>query len=196
MSATVDTAMLVTKGRYERVALDAYFTPRWCTEALISKAGWLPRQIWEPAAGRGDMADSLARAGFEVQASDIHDHDWIACDEVRRLPAQNFLDAVRSPAPCIVTNPPYADEGGARFIEHALKLTEQHRGMVAMLLRNEFDSAKVRRPYFAECPAFRMKIVLTKRPLWFAHQGNARHNFAWYVWDHRWDGAPVLKYAP
>jgi hypothetical protein len=50
-----------------------------------------------------------------------------------------------------------------RFIEHALKLTVPH---VAMLLRNDFDSAIGRQQLFRFNPMFAGKLVLLNRIKW------------------------------
>ena len=41
------------------------------------------------------------------------------------------------------------------------------RGLVAMLLRTDFDHAASRLHLFSKCPAFTRKVVLTKRIVWF-----------------------------
>ena len=56
--------------------------------------------------------------------------------------------------------------------------------MVAMLLRNEFDSAASRKELFTGNVYFDTKIILTKRPRWIeGSTGSPRHNYAWFVWD-------------
>lgn len=105
----------------------------------------------------------------------------------------------------IISNPPYDDKASGitthKSVAHALKLMEQEQGMVAMLLRNEWDCAKKSRPFTKEHPAFLMKIVLNFRPRWIeGTKGSPRHNYAWYVWD--WTKAltsphakPEIRYA-
>jgi hypothetical protein len=73
-------------------------------------------------------------------------------------------ETTASDAEGIISNPPYVIAD--RFITHALHLTEPHKGMVAMLLRCDFDHAAGRRHLFADCPAFARKVVLTKRIRW------------------------------
>jgi hypothetical protein len=50
----------------------------------------------------------------------------------------------------IITNPPY--ELATEFCDHALKLMETVRGLVAMLLRCDFDHAQSRTHLFRDCP--------------------------------------------
>ena len=93
----------------------------------------------------------------------------------------------------IVTNPPY--DQAEVFIRRALELTKPARGMIAMLLRNEYDCAMSRVDLFRKAP-FALKLVLTKRPRWFKNDiASPRHNFAWFVWDWRQVGLPVIRYG-
>jgi hypothetical protein len=57
-----DPAMLGVSG-YDRQPHDQYFTPAWCSAALLSKVR-LRGGVWEPAAGRGDMVRVLESAGL------------------------------------------------------------------------------------------------------------------------------------
>lgn len=105
----------------------------------------------------------------------------------------------------IITNPPYDDKDSGvtaeKSLRHALRLMEAEKGMVAMLLRHEFDCGKKRRDLFEDHPAFMAKITLRFRPRWIeGTTGSPRHNYAWYVWD--WvkavqapHAAAELKYA-
>lgn len=174
--------MLGTTG-YKRLANDAYATPAWVTEALLDNVE-LPRAIWEPAAGDGFMVRVLSQRGHNVHATDI----TIDLD---------FLECVSAPdTQAIVTNPPYSLAD--KFIRHALDLMRPRRGMVAMLLRNEFDSAKKRADIFKNNQAFFLKLVLTKRPRWFADdKASPRHNFSWFCWDFTYPhAAPIIRWAP
>lgn len=186
-------AAMVGKPRYVREDADAYFTPAWCTEALLKR--WSPvGAVWEPAAGRGDMAKVLTDSGYNVFATDLHEHKG-AVTQIKKdidfLEPSDFLMGCFS----IVTNPPYTL--AERFIRRALEVTAPGRGSVAMLLRHEYDCAKTRRDLFAEHPHFARKITLIRRPRWFADtKTSPRHSFAWYVWDARHRGPAVLEWAP
>jgi hypothetical protein len=86
-----------------------------------------------------------------VHASDI---ELGGCD---------FLACSETPEDCeaIITNPPH--ELATEFCEHALRLMQAVGGVVAMLLRVDFDSAKGRAHLFRDNRAFAKKLVLTKR---------------------------------
>jgi methylase of polypeptide subunit release factors len=94
----------------------------------------------------------------------------------------------------IVTNPPYVL--AREFIEHALRIMRPVQGIVAMLLRTDFDHAATRQHLFSGCEAFAKKVVLTKRIVWFDGPNAApSFNHAWYIWNWRHVGPPTLAYA-
>lgn len=173
---------------YERAALDAYWTPEWCTSVLLDSVKFRGR-VWEPASGQGHICRVLSGRSYDVFATDIADHGYH--DRLHDfLSRDTFVipDGIES----IVTNPPY--EKAEKFIRTSLLLMRESRGQVAMLLRNEYDCARTRVDLF-DAPPFVMKLVLTKRPRWSADEkASPRHNFAWYVWDWKHHGSPFLRY--
>jgi hypothetical protein len=187
---------------YERIENEFYPTPQWCTYGLMEQADFFfsqHRNIWEPAAGKGDISLELTRSGHSVVSSDLVCYDTnIPIESGRDFLAETKMQAGTT---AIVTNPPYGKENGKTlsdaFVRHALDLTKPVNGLVAMLLRNEFDSAKGRRDIFQRHPAYAAKLVLTSRPRWFPDStGSPRHNYAWFIWD--WSKfrqtEPVIRY--
>ena len=173
---------------YARKERDLYETPEWATVALLPHLPQRSLSIWEPACGSGKMVEPLMRAG-DVYATDIHE-------------GSDFLSYVATAGEAvnaIITNPPY--ELATQFCEHALRLMEPCAGMVAMLLRTDFDHAKSRAYLFRDCPAFAKKVVLTRRIAWFVEangkpKASPSFNHAWYIWDWRNSGAPTIAYGP
>lgn len=170
---------------YERKERDLYETPPWATLALIPH---LPARlrpgmnVYEPAAGSGKMLRVLADVGYMMDADDIAD-------------GRDFLQCERADHSAIITNPPY--ELATEFIDRALALQNPVGGIVAMLLRTDFDHAKTRGRLFAGCPSFTKKVVLTKRIKWFEDsKGSPSFNHAWFIWDWTHKGAPTLAYGP
>jgi hypothetical protein len=165
---------------------DYYPTPRWVTRTLLPHVPVFVEHVWEPAAGDGRMADVLRKHGFEVTATDIDEGD-------------DFFDC-SIPCDLIASNPPYGLGGrlAEKFIERALRLTRKRRGVVAMLLKVDFDSGSTRRRFFADCPAWSRKIVLLRRIQWFKSEtGNSSsENHAWYIWNWRHKGSARIAYAP
>ncbi len=186
----------MVKSNFKRLAKDRYWTQPWVTSALlravpeIIKAG----TVWEPAAGRGDMARVLVEAGAYVLASDTDlsefddtvGADKMEIDFLKLLPSIMHLESV-------ITNPPY--NKAVQFIRHALEFDVR---FVAMLMRSEFKSAAGRVDLFTESN-FYCEVVLTKRPRWdwwFREHPEAspRHNFSWFVWDKEYFGEPIMKW--
>ena len=123
----------------------------------------------------------LEDAALQVLATDI-------------ATGQDFLLAKAEPVQAIITNPPYAL--AQRFIEHALELMKPD-GIVAMLLRTDFDHAKTRQHLFGGCDQFAKKVVLTKRIRRFEDStGSPSFNHCWMIWDWKHRGPPTLAYGP
>jgi len=168
---------------YARKDRDGYQTPAWVTDVLAPHLrNFHAVDICEPAAGDGQIVDALRRHGFSVVGTDIID----GCDFLKRFHPGRYDS--------IVTNPPYGL--AQQFIERALQLTEPRQGVVAMLLRVDYDSAITRRHLFADCQAFATKLVLTRRIVWFEPKiASPSENHAWFVWSWRHEGAPTIAYG-
>jgi hypothetical protein len=180
---------------YERKERDLYETPEWVTEALSAH---LPdralMRVWEPAAGAGRMVGVFERWGAGWFASDIEPLNA----GVKR---GDFFRWSSPPhrSTSIITNPPY--DLATEFCEHALRLMEPVNGLVAMLLRTDFDHAKSRTHLFRDCPAFSKKLVLMKRIAWFVEadgkpKASPSFNHAWYIWNWKHSGPPTIGYGP
>lgn len=175
---------------YERRPNDLYETPEWVTEALLPHIMQrVDAPIWEPAAGNGKIANVLERIVPFVFQSDIQGEPGL----VEEL---DFLttNKIHCDFDFIITNPPY--ELAREFIVKALDMSYPS-GLVAMLLRTDFDHAKTRQSLFGEHRAFAKKLVLTKRIKWFeGTTGSPSFNHAWFIWDWLHEGAPTIAYGP
>ncbi|WP_316216766.1 hypothetical protein [Bradyrhizobium sp. SZCCHNR3003] len=169
---------------YVREKGDLYVTPDWVVDALVP---YVPRRmhVWEPAAGRGDLARALVAAGHSVHATDIDS-------------GTDFLKTTTAPigVEAIITNPPYGRNLAQRFIEHGLRLMKPVNGLVAMLLRVDFGTARTRHHLFRDCPIFSTKVEVIERIEWYptAKLGRPSYNHAWFIWDHRHRGEPVIRF--
>lgn len=175
---------------YARKARDLYETPAWVTDALVPHLPRAPKWIWEPACGGCAMLDELS-ISYKVTGTDIATGD----DFLHFNPA---LHSSFNPD-AIITNPPYGF--AQQFIERALTVMEPCQGMVAMLLRTDYDHAKSRVHLFRDCPAFSKKVVLNKRIVWFVEddgkpKASPSENHAWFLWDWQHEGPPTIGYAP
>jgi hypothetical protein len=172
---------------YERNAADAYWTPEWCVDVLLKHVSWINSKVypvWEPACGTGNICRALLRNGYSYIATDLHSHGFGAPG----------LDFFSTPLPgkisAIITNPPY--EFSDEFVGRAIDLMIPVGGMVAMLLRNEWDSASSRTRLLDRLT---LKLVLTKRPRWSTDdKASPRHNFAWFVWDFSQYSSPRIAW--
>lgn len=177
---------------YERKAFDLYETPAWVTHALCRTIDDELKdiQVWEPAAGSGKMADVIAEYSDGVFCTDL-------CEGPGLDGVADFLSLTGAPdktrTRAVITNPPYNQ--AQEFCRLALQLMEPAQGLVAMLLRVDFDSAKSRRNLFCENPAWRKKIVLVDRIRWFEGDSSPSFNHAWYLWDWTHEGPATIAYA-
>ena len=189
---TARDAAMTGRPAHDRLPLDAYMTPPWCVEALLSV--WRPwHRCVEPACGTGNIVRVLQAAGHDVEWSDIQDYGF---PETRTV---DFLEwrPVRSGMITIITNPPYsiADQ----FVRRAVDLTRQIGGQCVLLLRSEWDSAARRRDLLGDNEMFDGVVKLTRRPRWIdGTDGAPRHNFSWFLWSWPRDGRnlPTVRYAP
>jgi hypothetical protein len=161
--------------------LDAYFSPPEAVFSLLHiESSYLPKFIWEPAAGDGAIVRPLQAAGFRVIASDIADYGLANC----RI-GVDYLSAKPVPGvEGIVTNPPY--KLAMRFAEKALRETRY----LALLLRTNFLESTARLQFFRKHQPARIWISSRRLPMMHRHgwQGpRAPSNtcFAWFVWDAR-----------
>lgn len=195
MTFTYANDAAMGNSRFERREADFYATPEWCTEAVIpflfdEPIGLYPTQrIWEPACGDGKMSRVLERYFKSVLSTDLHDRGYGQA-------GRDFLRCSVLPErfKAIITNPPY--DLAEPFIRHALNFMMGERGVVAMFLRHEYDCAKSRNDLFHSGRHFALKVALTSRPRWIeGSEGSPRHNYAWYIWQMGYEGAPRLAYA-
>jgi hypothetical protein len=164
---------------YERKADEEYQTPPWATCALLARLAPF-RLAWDPCAAGGNIVSAIQAAGFKAIGT-----------------RDNFYAYTKPPhaADCLITNPPYGvDRRGAeavKFIQHALPLVPR----VAMLLRNDFDSALGRQALFRENKAFAGKVTLLNRIKWFDGPSSPSDNHSWFLWDRTHQGPPIIRYV-
>ena len=181
---------------FAREATDFYPTPDWVTQTLLNHVR-LRGPVWEPCCGDGAIAKVIERQGLAVHATDLADRGY-------GQGGVDFLATAHVPAGCqaIVTNPPYGDGGAERggpassrmllsFVKHAIGLTEQCDGQLALLVRFTWMAGTRASSLMSAGPLDRV-IVLTKRIRWF-DMGDAtkqgQHHHAWLFFDAQRDRA-------
>lgn len=173
--------VLANRSADDRSKTDFYETPTEVTAALIdfleSKNIISPGAlIWEPACGRGKMANVFISRGYHVAATDLFP----------QVCGAQGVDFMTADIPCdwVITNPPFSH--AAEFIQHALELGKP----CAFLLKSQFWHARSRLALFREHPPAYV-LPLTWRPdfLHGAKSGSPTMECIWTVWCG--DGAPV-----
>jgi hypothetical protein len=171
---------------YQRKPDEAYPTTgvvEWPVLALLPHLGRI-RRAWDPAAPERNH-DGLVRT--------LRAHGVVAVGT-----SEDFFTIAAPPPDVshIVCNPPYGPrkrgELAVKFIEHALGLGVPH---VAMLLRNDFDSAISRQHLFRDNSLFGFKLVLLNRIKWFEGPSSPSDNHAWFYWSTKHVGTPTVRYA-
>lgn len=130
-------------------SLDDFPTAPWGVRCLpvhvLTKIGvsLRGRNVWEPAAGRGIMAEVLREYGCTVFASDVHNYPdrRAELDQVGSFVGEG-LDVVRSPLAggfdLVITNPPF--RLALEFVQRAMREAEY----VCMLCRSNWAEGEER----------------------------------------------------
>lgn len=175
---------------YQRTDHDFYATPAWVTAALL-KHVTLRGPVWEPCCGDGAMARVIEADGHAVHATDLSDFGFGQA-------GLDFFSCEQFPEGCqaMVTNPPYGDGGVnqratnvsksmLRFVQHAIQLTEQTNGQLALLVRFQWMAGKRASELITSGPLDTV-VALTKRITWFdrgKETNQGQHHHAWLFWD-------------
>lgn len=162
---------------------DFYPTPREGIEALLSVEKF-EGPIWEPACGDGAISRVLQERGHVVISSDLVSRGY---GESRI----DFLMEWQPRAPNIITNPPF--KYVAPFMRRALDLST---GKVAFLLRLACLEGKERAEIYRTSPLARVWVFSARLQIWRNGVADSHASgmiaFAWFVWEHGYDGKPTL----
>ena len=156
---------------------DCYYTPPCAVDALLAIEK-LPRLIWEPACGTGNIVKVLREAGHNVIATDLH---YRGCPSSRAL---DFLQhrPKRREVDAIVTNPPYS------LAEQFIAKSLLHAPLVVMLLRLAFLESVRRTPLLdtgmlARVHVFANRLPMMHRDGWKGRKASSAIAFAWFVFN-------------
>jgi len=205
MSKVKDENML-SKNEYEKLPLDAYFTPEWCAEELLT-AYEFNSPIWEPFVGVGNVAKVLQESGKKVICSDIKNYKYpltfqldFTEDNIKEYAEymiKDFTNFQHSSPRWIITNPPYTHLDW--YMDRLHWLCMEWKAGLAVLLRHEWDCAKGRARFFGDNDFYKGKLVLTTRPRWIEKKDkpntSPRHNYSWFLWDYEREQTPIIKYS-
>ena len=169
---------------------DFYPTPRFAIEELLKREVFEGGVIWECACGDGAISEILKENGLPVVSSDIVDRgygEFRNLDFLHELPFEEITDTKH-----IITNPPF--KLAKPFIEKSLRIAQ---GKVAMLLRLAFLESENRYEMFKTTPLKKV-YVFSKRLTMSARGKGAKKGgmipFAWFVWEHGYEGSPQIDW--
>ena len=165
-----------------RAAYEFYPTPPEATRALLSAESF-DGDIWEPACGEGHISKVLTEAGYSVVSTDLIGYGY-------GTPNRDFLAERKPLAKHIVTNPPYGRGLADAFVSHALKLTRETGGTVAMLMNLAGLCHPIRHDFYIQNPPA-VIYGLDECTCW--PYGNprrtttsiAKQRYCWIVWKHQ-----------
>ncbi|MGH1419924.1 MAG: hypothetical protein ACRBCJ_13795 [Hyphomicrobiaceae bacterium] len=161
-------------------AYEFYPTPPKATRALLA-AHTFDSDIWEPACGQGHIAKVFEAEGFRVTSTGLVDHGY-------GQPGRDFLAETKPLAKNIITNPPYGRGFADAFCKHAIHITRQTGGSVAMLVAVQSLCHPTRTPFFHNHPPT-VIYALDECTCWpngipvSRDRAIAKQRYCWLVWD-------------
>lgn len=162
-----------------RAAYEFYPTPPEATRALLAAESF-DGSIWEPACGQGHISKVLVAAGHDVVSTDLIAYGY-------GEPNRDFLCETRPLAKHIVTNPPYGRGLADAFAKHALRLTAETSGNVAMLMNMSGLCHPLRHAFYVNQPPA-VIYALDECTCWpygdpaRATTGIGKQRYCWIVW--------------
>jgi len=174
-------AIHVTAGNHaapkSQRGLDQYETPPCAIEALLQVEP-MPKGVWEPCCGAGNIVAALKAHGHRVVANDLV------------IDGDDFLLRHKAPpdVKAILTNPPFSL--AANFIRHGLKLVPE----VIVLERIQFLESEARAGLFdagklVRIHVFRNRVPRMHRADWGGRRVSPAMMLAWFVFDRDHDGS-------
>lgn len=174
-----------------RAAYEFYPTPPEATRALLA-AERFDGSVWEPACGEGHIAKVLQESRHEVVATDLVDYGY-------GLSGRDFLVERVSLARNIITNPPYGRGLADAFCKHAIDLTRETGGKVAMLVAVKSLCHPTRTPFFEKHPPALIYAVddCTCYPYGDPRKATRsilQQRYSWLVWHAGYSGPTLFKW--
>jgi hypothetical protein len=166
---------------------DCYDTPEVAVRALLEHIK-LPRVIWEPACGTGNIVRVLRQAGHFVIATDLNDR---GCpDSQSRI--DFLLPNPRNNIGAIVTNPPFS------LAQHFVEVALERAPLVVMLLRLAFIESERRSRILdggmlARILVFAKRLPMMHRANYTGPKANSGMAFAWFVWSKNHFGPTMIE---
>lgn len=181
--------------------LESYPTPPEAVLALMGVEA-LPRHLWEPACGAGNIVKVLRDHGRIVVASDIVDrglpgafiHDFLG--DTPLIPLAPLVPDVPYPK-AVATNPPFSR--AAAFVDRALVYCPD----VYLLLRLNFMEGGQRDPVrdrilspgggLRRVYVFRERLPMMHREGWDGPEAGSKVTHAWFCWRQKYRGKAQIS---
>lgn len=182
----------------EKRSIDAHLWARHPDDWYVEEQ-WVDRRLFEherfdgsicdPACGLGRIVEAAHRAGFR----DAFGQDIVMRSEHCRRVSDFLIDEFSGrPPDNIVSNPPF--KAAQKFTARALDIAARK---VAMLLPLRWIAGGARSRWLEESRPARV-LILTPRPSMppgpviaaGLRAGGGKTDFAWYVWEKGYGGAP------
>lgn len=165
---------------------DCYDTPAVAVLALLDLE-MIPRTIWEPACGTGNIVKVLRQHGRAVIATDLNDR---GCPNSEAR-IDFLLPGMTVDVDAIITNPPFAL--AEQFVSTALDRCP----FVIMLLRLAFLESEKRahildKAGLARVHLFSRRLPMMHRAGWTGPRASSSIPFAWFVWERGHHGKTTI----
>lgn len=166
---------------------DWYVEPSWTSERLFQRE-LFDGAILDPCCGSGRIVHSARQAGYIADGADI-----VSRRGAGQIHIGDFRERL-APVTNIVSNPPFGI--ALEIVKKALELAS---GKVAMLLPANWVQGDKRARWLATTPLKRVYFI-APRPsmppgaaiLAGEKPGNGTTDYAWFVWDRSYVGAPTI----
>ena len=176
----------------ERESNDFYATDPMAVDALLDYDGHiLPRKVWEPSCGTGELSTRLSQHGFEVISTDLIDRGF-------GRGGVNFFEQMAMPEGCtaIITNPPY--KYATEYVTHALSLLPDN-GTLALFLKTTFAEGQQRyREIFSRTPPRYILQCVQRincaKNADFHNAPSSAVSYAWWIWVKNHRGPTTLDW--
>lgn len=180
----------------EREINDFYATDRIAIDKLKAKFD-IPRNVWEPCCGRGDLSERLKQLGHSVYSSDIVDRGY--GDETKDFFSFDMAPSVLGEDFCILTNPPY--KFACEVVKHSLRLLPTGCYSIMFLKTTFLEGKKRYDELFSRTPPkyifqFISRVLCAKNGDfdYMREHGGSAVSYAFHVWKKGYTGATTVDW--
>ena len=164
---------------------DVYETPPVAVQALLECEA-LPKRIWEPCCGPGNIVKHLRSLNYDVQASDIVDY---GCPDSF---LGDFLDGNTippNPFDAIITNPPFKISDD--IVRRALTLCDKVYILQRLLFLEGVKRSDIIDTHLRKVHLFKRRLPMMHRYGYKGPKSTSQVPYAWFVFDRRAKNLPI-----